>query len=111
MRVSGEYTRVSRKSGPRVHEKCRDDYGGDVGRLVDFERGGAVFRDVTKAAAFVEQVRAKGIEGLTLRRWKDRLNNPLPSGYRDWCVSTRRRFNRRSAWLSLTATRLCMCAA
>ena len=73
-----------------------------AGRLVDFERSSANFRDISKAGAFIAQLKAGGIEGLTLVRFKDRLNQPLvrdrasrfsrfallaisaqPSGYRD----------------------------
>ena len=60
----------------QVHE----DYGGDYGRLVDIERCGALFRDIAKAHTFVGKIRTDGIDGLVLRRFKDRLNKQLPSG-------------------------------
>ena len=83
--AGGEYRRGNRKAAPRRDDKVRQDYGGDYSRLVDLERGAGVFGDVGAAKALLAALRDPG--DLLLRRFKDRVSQPLPSGFRDLLAS------------------------
>jgi len=69
------------KSRERSEEKARDDYDGDFAKLFDVVRGSILCSNTSQMHSCVEALRKR--PGCTIVRLKNRLRNPLFTGYRD----------------------------
>lgn len=78
----GTYIRALRKSEHRTSQKVEEEYKGDFRRMLDLERATGGFEDPEKFLQCVKKLNSKA-KLIKLVRVKDRLNNPLDSGYRD----------------------------
>ena len=73
-----------KQQASRISEKAAADYDGDVARVCDVERATGVFDSVAGMTRALELLRrAVSSGGVVVCRFKDRLGEPLGSGYRD----------------------------
>jgi len=86
----GTYLCAPRKSYERCVQKVKDEYGGDYGKLLDLERATGLFDQPGDMLECLQRVMLARLDDpisssvpLCVLRCKDRLNNPLASGYRD----------------------------
>ena len=63
--------------------KSNADYGGDVRRVVDTVRASAYFQSIPAMIRAIEHLLDAGASVPQVLRTKDRIQNPLDSGYRD----------------------------
>ena len=84
-RAGGEYVHGPQKAAERIAEKAKNDYDGDVARVVDVERATGLFDSLEDLNAAVSVLReASGDGSLTIRRFKDCFfTEKFKSGYRD----------------------------
>jgi hypothetical protein len=73
------------KSAARIQAKVDSDYHGDCSHVVDVVRGSGLFEQ----AAAMQKALREAIRYLDMVRAKDRLNHPLPAGYRDVLLNVR----------------------
>jgi serine/threonine protein kinase len=77
------YKGAPTKGAPRIAEKVRTDYGGDVRRIVDAARGSIVCETLAQLRRVVGVLQAGGAGVPKVVRVKDRLSAPASGGYRD----------------------------
>ena len=77
------YKDAPTKGAPRIAEKVRTDYGGDVRRIVDAARGSIVCETLAQLRRVVGVLQAGGAGVPKVVRVKDRLSAPASGGYRD----------------------------
>ena len=83
-KAGGEYKRGPRKSKSRIRQKTKNDYNGDVARVVDLERATGIFDSVDDLSMAVSLLRVASCRGeIKIRRCKDRFGHPFEKGYRD----------------------------
>ena len=84
-RAGGEYVHGPQKAAERIAEKAKNDYDGDVARVVDVERATGLFDSLEDLNAAVSVLREASSDGsLTIRRFKDCFfTEKFKSGYRD----------------------------
>ena len=68
-----------------MRAKCKSDYNNDFTRLVDVVRSSAVFHSIKRFAKGVRAIRQD--DRIEILRVKDRVTEPLPSGYRDVLIN------------------------
>jgi len=72
------------KSRNRVNVKVKEDYGGDVSRILDINGGTLIFKDeagIDRLRETVKHLRPP------ILRIKDRFKKPAPGGYRDYMAN------------------------
>ena len=77
------YKGAPTKGAPRIAEKVRTDYGGDVRRIVDAARGSIVCETLAQLRRVVGVLQAGGAGVPKVVRVKDRLSATASGGYRD----------------------------
>ena len=83
-RAGGEYVHGPQKAAERIAEKAKNDYDGDVARVVDVERATGLFDSLDDLNAAVSVLREASSDGsLTIRRFKA-SRKPSPSRRRLW---------------------------
>lgn len=75
----------SLKKRARAGEKAKNEYKGDVSRLVDIVRGSCIFDSVKDLVAFHDALMHN--KNIRIARLKSRFAPPLFNGYRDFLVN------------------------
>ena len=68
-----------------MRAKSKSDYNNDHSRIVDVVRASAVFHSIKRFARGVRALRES--TEIEIMRVKDRVTEPLPSGYRDVLIN------------------------
>ena len=110
-RAGGEYVHGPQKAAERIAEKAKNDYDGDVARVVDVERATGLFDSLEDLNAAVSVLReASGDGSLTIRRFKDCFfTEKFKSGYRDLKLNVEVSGIRRRAAAQPTTDQNCAC--
>jgi len=96
----GTYLCAPRKSYERCVQKVKQEYLGDYSKLLDLERATGLFEQAEDMLRCLQNVRGEhnsssfltsspSSSAISIRvlRCKDRVNKPLPSGYRDILIN------------------------
>ena len=94
-RCGGDYHAGPVKLANRVQAKADSDYGGDVTKVVDTIRGSSILKDLEGFVNAVSELLGEGggagaaeeAEAPLMIRVKDRVTNPLDTGYMDVLIN------------------------
>jgi serine/threonine protein kinase len=100
----GRYIRGPRKLQHRLTQKVTTDYRGDYACLLDLERG----TGSSESDEFFQRclVKLRDSDVFAIVRVKDRLNNPLESGYRDVLLNIQEKSSGFVVELQLVLTKM-----